>query len=69
VIGFFAGLILVVLVAVLIPLRFARALRRSLADPEFRGLFALVVDTPMPNVETPGQLGFSSPIHPQFIAV
>ncbi|MBA2619223.1 MAG: two pore domain potassium channel family protein [Rubrobacter sp.] len=33
------------LVLVLVPLRFARALRRSLRDPEFRGLFVLVVVT------------------------
>jgi voltage-gated potassium channel len=45
VIGLIAGLVLVVLVALLIQLRFARALRRSLADPEFRVLFALVVLT------------------------
>jgi voltage-gated potassium channel len=45
VIGLIAGLVLVVLVALLIQLRFARALRRSLADSEFRVLFALVVLT------------------------
>ena len=44
-IGYFAGLTLVVLLAVLIPLRFARALRSSLTDPEFRGLLGLVVLT------------------------
>ncbi len=36
VIGFFAGLTLVVLSAVLIPLRFARALRRSLVIPSLQ---------------------------------
>jgi voltage-gated potassium channel len=45
VIGLIAGLVLVVLVALLIQLRFARALIRSLADSEFRVLFALVVLT------------------------
>jgi voltage-gated potassium channel len=43
--GAVAALILVVLVAVLIPLRFARALRRCLTDPQFRNLFALVILT------------------------
>jgi voltage-gated potassium channel len=38
-----ATLILILLVAVLIPVRFARAVRRSLKDPEFRSLFALVI--------------------------
>ena len=34
-----------VLLLVLIPLRLARTVRRSLGDPEFRGLFVLVVVT------------------------
>ena len=38
-------MLLLLAVLVLVPLRFARALRRSLKDPEFRGLFALVVVT------------------------
>lgn len=38
------GLLLLV-VLMLVPLRFARAVRRSLRDPEFRGLFVLVVIT------------------------
>jgi voltage-gated potassium channel len=41
-IGVIAALILILLVAVMIPIRFARAVRRSLEDPEFRSLFALV---------------------------
>lgn len=44
-VGTVAAVVLVLLVAVLIPLRFARAIRRSLRDPEFRGLFVLVVVT------------------------
>ena len=40
-----AAVVLLALVLVLIPLRFARAVRRSLRDPEFRGLFVLVVVT------------------------
>ena len=44
-IGAVAAVVLLALVAVLVPLRFARAVRRSLRDPEFRGLFALVVVT------------------------
>lgn len=42
-IGVIAALILILLVAVMIPIRFARAVRRSLKDPEFRSLFALVI--------------------------
>lgn len=37
--------LLLLVVLVLVPLRFARAVRRSLRDPEFRGLFVLVVIT------------------------
>jgi len=33
------------LVLILVPLRLARSVRRSLGDPEFRGLFVLVVAT------------------------
>ncbi|QIN85264.1 two pore domain potassium channel family protein [Rubrobacter tropicus] len=44
-IGAVAAVLLLLAVLVLVPLRFARALRRSLKDPEFRGLFALVVVT------------------------
>ena len=44
-VGAVAAVVLFVLVAVLVPLRFARALRRALRDPEFRGLFVLVVVT------------------------
>lgn len=33
---------LILLVVVLVPVRFARAVRRALGDPQFRGLFALV---------------------------
>ena len=42
-IGAVAAVLLLLLV--LVPLRFARALRRSLRDPEFRGLFVLVLVT------------------------
>jgi len=45
VIGAVAAVLLLLLVLILVPLRFARALRRSLRDPEFRGLFVLVVVT------------------------
>ena len=44
-IGGVAAVLLLVLVVVLVPLRFARAVRRSFGDPEFRGLLALVVVT------------------------
>ena len=44
-IGAVAAVLLLLLVVVLVPLRFARALRRSLRDPEFRGLFVLVLVT------------------------
>jgi voltage-gated potassium channel len=43
VIGAAAAVLSILLVLVLVPLRFARAVRRSLRDPEFRGLFVLVV--------------------------
>ncbi len=42
-IGIIAALILILLVAVIIPIRFARAVRRSLKDPEFRSLFVIVI--------------------------
>jgi len=45
VIGAVAVGLLLLVVLVLVPLRFARAVRRSLRDPEFRGLFVLVVIT------------------------
>jgi voltage-gated potassium channel Kch len=45
VIGAVAAVLLLLVVLVLVPLRFARAVRRSLRDPEFRGLFVLVVVT------------------------
>ena len=44
-IGAAAAVLLLLVVLVLVPLRFARAVRRSLRDPEFRGLFVLVVVT------------------------
>ncbi len=44
-IGVVAVLILLVIVGVAIPIRFMRAVRRSLRDPEFRALFVLVVLT------------------------
>ncbi|MEJ7842974.1 MAG: potassium channel family protein [Rubrobacter sp.] len=44
-IGAVAVVLLLLVVLVLVPLRFARAVRRSLRDPEFRGLFVLVVIT------------------------
>ncbi|CAA9393912.1 MAG: hypothetical protein AVDCRST_MAG22-794 [uncultured Rubrobacteraceae bacterium] len=44
-IGAVAAVLLLLLVLVLVPLRFARAVRRSLHDPEFRGLFVLVLVT------------------------
>jgi voltage-gated potassium channel len=43
--GFVAGLVLLVVTLVVIPVRFTRAIRRSLKDPEFRSLFGLVVLT------------------------
>jgi voltage-gated potassium channel len=45
VIGFVAGLVLLVVAVAMIPARFTRAIRRSLRDPEFRSLFGLVVLT------------------------
>ena len=42
-IGPVAAVLLLLLVLVLIPLRLARTVRRSLRDPEFRGLFLLVI--------------------------
>jgi len=45
VIGFVAGLVLLVLAVAMIPARFTRAIRRSLRDPEFRSLFGLVLLT------------------------
>lgn len=45
VIGTVAAALLLALVLVLVPLRFARAVRRASRDPEFRGLFAIVVVT------------------------
>ena len=44
-IGAVAAALLLLLVMVLVPLRFARASRRASRDPEFRGLFAIVVVT------------------------
>jgi len=44
-IGAVAAVLLLVLVLVLVPLRLARSVRRSLRDPEFRGLFVLVIVT------------------------
>ena len=40
-----AAAVLLLLVLVLVPLRLAGTVRRSLGDPEFRGLFVLVVVT------------------------
>ena len=45
-VGAVAAVLLLLLVLVLVPLRLARTVRRSLRDPEFRGLFVLVVVTP-----------------------
>jgi len=45
VIGAVAAVLLLVLVLILVPLRFARAVRRLLGDPKFRGPFVLVVVT------------------------
>jgi voltage-gated potassium channel len=45
VIGAVAAVLLLLAVLVLVPLRFARALRRSLKNPEFRGLFVMVLVT------------------------
>ncbi len=42
---FLAALALLALAVALIPLRFTRAFRRSLRDPEFRSLFALAAVT------------------------
>ncbi len=44
-IGAAAAVLLLLLVLVLVPLRLASTVRRSLGDPEFRGLFVLVVVT------------------------
>lgn len=44
-IGAAAAVLLLLLVLVLVPLRFARAVRRASRDPEFRGLFTLVLVT------------------------
>lgn len=44
-IGGAAALILIVIVGVAITVRFMRAVRRSLRDPEFRALFVLVILT------------------------
>ena len=44
-IGPVVAVLLLLLVLVLIPLRLARTVRRSLRDPEFRGLFVLVIVT------------------------
>jgi voltage-gated potassium channel len=44
-IGFVAALVLLGLAIALIPVRFTRAVRRGLRDPEFRSLFGLVVLT------------------------
>ena len=45
VVGIVGALILLALVVALIPMRFTRAIRRSLRDPEFRSLFGLVALT------------------------
>jgi hypothetical protein len=45
VIGFVLALVLLALAVALVPLRFTRAVRRGLRDPEFRSLFGLVVLT------------------------
>ena len=44
-IGFVLALVLLALAVALVPLRFTRAVRRGLRDPEFRSLFGLVVLT------------------------
>src|SRR3712207_7338833 len=44
-IGVLAGLFLFALIAILVPLRFARAVRRAYRDPRFRSLLFLVVAT------------------------
>jgi voltage-gated potassium channel len=44
-IGFVLALVLLALAVALVPLRFTRAVRRGLRDPEFRSLFVLVVLT------------------------
>lgn len=46
-IGAAAALVLIALIAALIPLRFARAVRRAFKDPQFRSLFVLVIATLM----------------------
>jgi voltage-gated potassium channel len=45
VIGFVLALVLLGLAVALIPVRFTRAVRRGLRDPQFRSLFGLVVLT------------------------
>lgn len=45
VVGFVLALVLLALAVTIIPLRFTRAIRRGLGDPEFRSLFGLVVLT------------------------
>ncbi len=44
-IGVLAGLFLFALIAILVPLRFTRAVRRAYKDPRFRSLLFLVVAT------------------------
>ena len=44
-IGLAAKILLILLLALLVPIRFAYAVRRSFREPEFRGLFILVVVT------------------------
>lgn len=45
VLGPVVAVLLLLAVLILVPLHFARALRRSLSDPNFRGLFVLVLVT------------------------
>jgi voltage-gated potassium channel Kch len=45
VIGAAAAALLVLLVLILVPLRFARAVGRAWRDPQFRGLFVIVIVT------------------------
>ena len=45
-----AAVLLLLLVLVLVPLRLARTVRRSLQDPEFGGLFVLVIVTLAPRL-------------------
>src|SRR5215213_2920570 len=44
-IGFVSALVLLALAVAIVPLRFTRAVRKGLRDPEFRSLFGLVVLT------------------------